>query len=233
MSALGMRYRQLARDSHQEKALSWPVLFWLFMAGSLLGTVCEGVWHYLHHGVWAKRVATLWGPFCIIYGVGAVAMYALAVKMQHMRPGMQFLGFAAAGSAVEYLSGLFQELAFGTISWDYSSHPLNLGGRISLRMTILWGLMGLALMYVLLPLILRAFNRMQLCQRPVLTRVMTVLMCVNLLMTSAALMRWEKRVHHTSTPADNAVERYLDARWPDERLRERFPNMTFVMDEAD
>lgn len=228
MSALRVRYCKLVRDSHQEKAISYPLLFWLFVVGSLLGTVCEGVWHFLHHGVWAKRVATLWGPFCIIYGVGAVVMYMLAVKLQHRKLAVQFLCFALTGSAVEYLCGLFQEVCFGTISWDYSRHTFNLGGRISLRMTVLWGVMGLAMMYVLLPVILRAFNRARLCQRPVLCRLMTVFMCINLLMTSAALMRWEKRTQEPALTANNAIERYLDARWPDERLQERFPNMRFV-----
>ena len=74
MSALRARYCLLARDSRQEKPLSFPTLLWLFIAGSLLGFVMEGVWHFLHTGEWGFRVATLWGPFCIIYGAGNTAV---------------------------------------------------------------------------------------------------------------------------------------------------------------
>ena len=162
MSPLKAKYRQLAWDSRQEHGLSFPTLLWLFITGSLMGFVMEGVWHFLRKGTWGFRVATLWGPFCIIYGVGAVAMYLIALTVEHKRPFVQFLAFALVGSAVEYLSSLFQEAAFGTVSWNYSHHRINIGGRISLQMTIIWGVIGMALMYGILPLLLRAFNRMHL-----------------------------------------------------------------------
>ena len=153
MSSLRTRYRQLALDSRQDAPCAFPTLLWLFIAGSLMGFVMEGVWHMLRTGEWGFRVATLWGPFCIIYGAGAVCMYLVALKVERRRPLHQFITFALAGSAVECLSSLFQEAAFGTVSWDYSHHALNLGGRISLRMTLIWGLLGMALMYLLLPLL--------------------------------------------------------------------------------
>ncbi|MBR3763695.1 MAG: hypothetical protein IKK57_03985 [Clostridia bacterium] len=62
MSALRARYHRLQQDSRLEKELSFPVLLWLFVAGSLLGFVLEGTYHFLHHGCWGFRVGTLWGP---------------------------------------------------------------------------------------------------------------------------------------------------------------------------
>ncbi len=227
MSALRARYRLLAIESRPEKPMSFPTLLWLFIAGSLLGFVMEGVWHFLRTGEWGFRVATLWGPFCIIYGAGAVVMYLIALLVEGKRLLRQFLAFALAGSAVEYLSSLFQEVTFGTVSWDYSHHPLNLGGRISMRMTLIWGILGMALMYLLLPLLLSGFNRLHLSDHLLLYRATAVFMCVNLLWTGAALLRWQERTLH-STPASNAVEAYMDRAWPDERMQERFPNMTFV-----
>ena len=226
MNTLRTRYRRLAESSRQKHPLSFPTLLWLFIAGSLMGFVMEGVWHLLRTGAWGFRVATLWGPFCIIYGAGAVVMYLIALRVEGKRHLRQFLAFALAGSAVEYLSSLFQEAAFGTVSWDYSHHPFNLGGRISLRMTLLWGVCGMALMYLLLPVALSVFNCLQLGSRPLLCRAAAAFMCVNLLWTGVALLRWQERVS-TAAPAGNAVEAWMDHRWPDERMRERFPNMVF------
>ena len=227
MSALKKRYHQLARDSRQEHVLAIPTLFWLFIAGSLAGFVMEGVWHFFRTGEWGFRVATLWGPFCIIYGAGAVAMYIIALMVTNRPLLQQFAAFALIGSFVEYLSGLFQETVFGTVSWDYSHHPLNLGGRISLRMTLLWGIVGLCAMYLLLPLLLRGFNRMHLCSRTGLCRAAAALMAANLLLTSIALLRWHERVM-TSAPASNRIEAWMDHAWPDERMHARFPNMVFT-----
>lgn len=227
MSSMRQRYRQLARASHQERRISFATLFWLFIAGSLMGFVMEGVWHLLRKGTWGFRVATLLGPFCVIYGVGAMAMYTIALAVEKKPPLIQFASFALAGSAVEYLSSLFQELAFGTVSWNYSHHPLNLGGRISLRMTLIWGVIGMVLMYGILPVLLSAFNRLRLGSRLTLCRLTAAFMAINLLATSIALLRWRERVS-CDEPASNIIEVYMDAHWPDERMQERFPNMKFV-----
>lgn len=227
MAPFHKRDNQPALNNRPSPELSFPTLFWLFVAGSLLGFVLEGCWHFLHHGTWGFRVATLWGPFCIIYGAGAVVMYLIALAIRKHSPATQFLIFALAGSTVEYLSGLFQEAMFGTVSWDYSHHAFNLRGRISLRMTILWGIAGMALMYCILPLLLSCFSHLNLQQHTFLCKTAAIFMCINLLLTSAALMRWHERTIHAS-PADNAVEEYLDARWPDEKMQNRFPNMVFV-----
>ncbi len=218
-----------ARDRHPDKPhqLSYPLLFWLFIAGSLMGFVMEGLFHLIRKGTWAFRVGTLWGPFCVIYGAGAVAMYLVALAVRRKKPLTQFIVFALTGSAVEFLAGVFQLACFGTQSWNYSSHALNLGGFISPKMTLLWGMAGMALMYIILPLLLRSFDHLKLDRRKTLCRVLTACMCVNLLLTSIALMRWHERTVQ-GTSASNAVEAWMDARWPDERMRERFPNMEFT-----
>ena len=227
MSALRARYRQLAKDSRQADGLSPITLFWLFIAGSLMGFVMEGVWHFIRTGAWGFRVATLWGPFCIIYGVGVVVMYLIALAVEKQPPLFQFLIFSLAGSTVEYVSSLFQEICFGTVSWDYSHHALNIGGRISLQMTMVWGAIGMLLMYGILPLLLSAFNRMRLGSRTRLCRMAAAFMCVNLLMTCVALHRWQERVEF-DLPASNAIEAYMDQKWPDDRMQQRFPNMEFT-----
>lgn len=219
-------YHRLTRSSRQE-GTSFAVILWLFISGSLLGFVGEGVFHLIRKGTWAFRVGTLWGPFCVLYGFGVVVMYLVALGIQRKKLLPQFLIFALTGSAVELASGIFQQAAFGTKSWDYASHALNLGGYVSLKMTLLWGMAGIVLMYAILPLLLSAFNRLQLSRRTLLCRATAVMLAFNLLMTACALLRWQERVLH-AVPASNRVEAYLDARWPDERMQERFPNMEFV-----
>lgn len=224
MSSLMTRDHPVASHRHQ---LSYPLLLWLFIAGSLLGFVMEGTFHLIRQGSWAFRVGTLWGPFCVIYGTGAVVMYLVALKVQEKSRPAQFAAFALTGSAVELLSGVFQLIFFGTQSWNYSHHALNLGGFVSLKMTLLWGLAGMAMLHLALPLLMRAYTRLQLEGRHVLCRAVTAFMCVNLLMTSIALMRWHERTAESSA-ASNVVEAWMDAHWPDDRMQQRFPNMEFV-----
>ena len=118
-------------------------LFWVFFLGSILGFVIEGLWHIVLTGEWVDHSATVVGPFCTVYGVGAVALFIVARFLPRRSLVLQFLVFAVTGGAVEYFTSLFQETTFGSVSWDYSSHTLNLGGRVSAQMAILWGFLGM------------------------------------------------------------------------------------------
>ena len=40
---------------------------------------------------------------------------------------------------------LFWLFMFGSVSWDYSAHLLNLGGRVSLKMALMWCALGVAI----------------------------------------------------------------------------------------
>ena len=120
----------------------YATLFWLFMFGSVAGFVLEGLWCVITDGHWESHTATVWGPFCIIYGIGAVAVCLLSGLLREKSLPVQFAAFSASGAAVEFFGSLFQELCFGSVSWDYSGHLLNLGGRVSLKMALMWGRAG-------------------------------------------------------------------------------------------
>ena len=57
------------------------------------------------------------------------------------------------GGIVEYLCSYFQELLFGTISWDYSNLWFNINGRTSLLHCTYWGIGGVLFMKYVMPLI--------------------------------------------------------------------------------
>ena len=137
----------------------YSTLFWLFMLGSVVGFVLEGLWCVLLKGHWEHHSATVWGPFCVIYGVGAVAVYLLSVVLRNKNIRIQFVAFMVSGAAVEYFSSLFQELCFGSVSWDYSDHIFNLGGRISLQMALIWGILGILFMRFVFPFINCLFEK--------------------------------------------------------------------------
>ena len=59
---------------------SYYDLFWMFVFGSVTGFLLEGVWSAWRFGAWANHSATVWGPFCIVYGAGMVAVYLVAQK---------------------------------------------------------------------------------------------------------------------------------------------------------
>lgn len=155
-----------------------------------------------------------------------MAVDLLAVLLRGRHPVQQFLAFSASGAAVEYFGSLFQERCFGTFSWDYSQDFLNLGGRVSLQTALVWGALGLLFVWLAFPGISRLLQRMRGRAWRVACAALSVFLAADLLVTSAALVRWRRRAEGAG-PAANPVVRWIDASFGDEAMAARFPNMRF------
>ena len=208
-----------------KNSINFYTLFWLFMIGSLVGFIVEGVWAVIKTGHWEHHAATLWGPFCVIYGIGAVVVYIISYLFIKKGILFQFGIYAISGAAVEYFGSLFQEICFGSVSWNYGTHFLNIGGRVSLRMALVWGVLGIVFMYGLYPAINRVLLKLDGKGINVLACGLAVFMAVNLSVTSFAVVRWKERLDNI--PAVNTMEKLIDDTYGNEKMGELFPNMDF------
>lgn len=50
---------------------------------------------------WETHTVTIWGSFCLIYGIGAIAFYLNAVYYSNLHLGWQFALFAADATTIE------------------------------------------------------------------------------------------------------------------------------------
>ncbi len=200
--------------------------FWLFVIGSVVGFFLEGFWSILRLRIWENHASTIWGPFCIVYGVGTVVIYAVGRRLAQKPKWLQFAVFAFVGTAVEFFSSLFQEAIFGSVSWDYSHHFLNVSGRVSLQMSLIWGALGILFTRWIFPHLEEVVHKMRGRRWNILCIVLSVFMVLNLLMTSVAVLRWRERLF--DIPASNPLENYLDSAYGDERMEKIFCNMNFL-----
>ena len=60
-----------------KKQLTIHQLFWYFVIFSVLGLIIETLYGYATMGIWQSRKGLIWGPFCPVYGVGAVILILL------------------------------------------------------------------------------------------------------------------------------------------------------------
>lgn len=200
-------------------------LFWVFFFGSILGFLIEGLWHIVLTGEWVDHSATVVGPFCTVYGVGAVAAFAIAKILPRHRVGLQFLAFALTGGAVEYFTSLFQERTFGSVSWDYSSHTLNLGGRVSGQMAILWGFLGMVFIGLIYPTLKKLLRHVHTRRWHIFCVACSAFMAFNLIVSASAIFRWKKRAE--SLPPSSKWEAYLDDTYPDAVMEYVYSDMCF------
>ena len=78
------------------------------------------------------------GPFCPIYGIGALAGYFL-LRPFAGNPVMLYLAGAFTATVFEYMVGRLMLRLFGEVWWDYREKPFNYQGIICLESTIACG----------------------------------------------------------------------------------------------
>ena len=129
-------------------------IFWVFIIGSLIGYVVEMIVGLVQNGHFVSRQGLIFGPFAQVYGLGILVYYFVVPKIKGGYLKIFFVTMVLGG-IVEYLCSYFQELLFGTISWDYSNLWFNINGRTSLLHCTYWGIGGVLFMKYVMPLINR------------------------------------------------------------------------------
>ena len=140
-----MKNRHEGLAEMKKDGVTYCNMFWLFMFGNVLGVLLEGTWCRLIFGHWETHVATIWGPFSLIYGVGAVMFYISGEKIRstgYKGVIARFCSIAIVATVFELACGLLLEYGMGMKAWDYSKSFMNYKGLICLKMTLLWGLAG-------------------------------------------------------------------------------------------
>ena len=101
-----------------------------FILYSFLGWIMESIFRSICE---KKLINTgfLRGPFCPIYGIGAIIMFVFLKKFENL-PILLFFISMIILTAWEYIVGILLEKIFNTKYWDYSDHKFNFQGRICL-----------------------------------------------------------------------------------------------------
>ena len=86
------------------------------------------------------------GPFCPIYGVGAVTCYLIMGPLKGQYLKIYILG-AVLATIFEFLVGKTMIRIFGKLWWDYNEKPFNFQGIICLESTIAWGFYALGVVH--------------------------------------------------------------------------------------
>ena len=217
------------RDNVFAKGCGFHKMVYLFLIAAFLGDIIETIFCRLTTGVWMSRSSLVWGPFSIVWGFGAVLLTAVLYKYRDRSDRYVFLVGTVAGGAYEYICSVLSELVFGTVFWDYSHLPFNLGGRINLLYCFFWGIAAVVWLKGIYPRLSGWIEKLPMSVGRVGTWIIVVFMLVNMAVSALALARYTERVT-TGAPAENALETLLDQRFPNERMERVYPNAILVED---
>ncbi len=106
------------------------------------------------------------GPFIPIYGFGAIIVLLwLSIIDPLFLPVDPILGLIikvviiiVLATLLEYCSGALLETLFKRRWWDYSDERFHIKGRVSLKYSILWGLLGYSMLRAIHPLIMQGLG---------------------------------------------------------------------------
>lgn len=210
------------------EGLSFKKLFFIFIIGSVFGTIYEDLLIYgqtyfeTGTGVWMTHRGVIWGPFNVIYGFGAALMCWVLLRKK-LENWQIFVFSAFIGGAVEYGLSFLQETFTGTTSWNYSGQLGSLGGRTTIPIMLIWGFLGLILVKVVYPFLSSLIEKIPLEIGERLFAILLVFMVFNMLISWTAIIRQNLR-HHGVKPF-TPIGEFLDTHFNDDYLKKYFPNM--------
>ena len=110
--------------------------FAIFLFYIFLGWICETAFCSIAARKFINR-GFLSGPFCPIYGFGAMMILLCFSHYQNDLAAL-FLFSMVGTSVLEYITSFLLEKLFHLSLWDYSGRKWNLNGRICLRNSLLF-----------------------------------------------------------------------------------------------
>ena len=221
-------YPNLEKDEKEDVFASgcgFYKLACLFFIGAFLGDITETVFCRFSMGRWMSRSSVVFGPFSIVWVPGCAMLTRLLYRYREQSDRRLFLCGTILGGAYEYICSVFTEIVFGTVFWDYSKIPFNLGGRINLLYCFFWGFAAIIWMKGIYPFLSRWIEKIPVRIGKPLCMIMVFFMSVNIALSGLALDRYSKR--HDGLPAKNAVGELMDDWFPDPYMEKVYPNIKF------
>lgn len=204
-----------------EKGIKFiTIIFWIFIIGSVFGFFAEMLYSTIFTRALVIRKGLIYGPFVQIYGLGAVAYYLLISNVKE--PKEAFIYGMVMGGILEYLGSFFQEILFGTISWDYSKIFFNLNGRTCLLYCFYWGIIAVVYLKVVYPGLKKLEPLLHKLSVKIFTVFLVIFMTFDITVSCMAASRQEER--RKDIPPKNSIDEFIDKAYPDEYLDRIYNN---------
>lgn len=183
-------------------------LFIWFILYSVIGWVYETAYCSTKGLKWDNR-GILIGPYCPIYGVGAVLDILLCSKLPNA--GAVFFACMFGSAILEYTTSYTLERMFHAVWWDYSRLPFNLNGRICLSCSLGFGVAGWVVLYGLHPYISRLTAPLPLDFQELLALLFMAVFSADCALTADSLAQINVKLEATMHAIDLQISEKYDA----------------------
>lgn len=179
-----------------------------FIIYSVLGWFVESVYmSFCNHRLTNRGFAK--GPFCPIYGFGAVIGYLVLNPLSGHYVTLYLTG-AFLATTFEYLVGIMMQKLLGEVWWDYTEKPMNYKGIICLESTIAWGFYAIIITMFLHERVLHLIDAMDMAYGRIFCIVILAIVTVDYLIRFYLLFKTS-----IQEEKDRLIDKYRSfrARW--------------------
>lgn len=133
------------------------------------------------------------GPICPIYGIGVGMVVQFLTPVEE---NLILLYFASTllVTLIEGFTGYLLDKIFHHKWWDYSNLPLNIGGYVCLRFSLIWGVACVAIVKVIHPLIHKALSFLPVTLGVILIVLLGIVLFADLYVTASGILKMNRRL---------------------------------------
>ena len=186
-------------------------IFLLFIIYSFLGWVVEVLDSFYNLKKFVNR-GFLIGPYCPIYGVGLLIIIHF-LKNYTDSYLVVFVMSMFICMILEYFTSYIMEKLFNARWWDYSDKKFNINGRICLETTIPFGLGGMAIMYIVNPLLEKVLKVLSNKVLIIISIILFIIFLVDLIISLIVILRVKdisiKKIKDNTEEINKRVINYL------------------------
>ena len=175
---------------------------------SFLGWVCESIYCSILDRKIVNR-GFVNGPFCPIYGFGALIIIFLLKDFKHS-VFLTFIFGLIFASILEYITSFLMEILFHSKWWDYSNYRFNIHGRVCLLNSTLFGLLSIFLQFDLHPKVQSFINIFSYNFKVYFLIIFSIYFTVDLLSTIYSVLKLNNRIKNLAFIKLSILEKYKE-----------------------
>lgn len=164
--SMAIKYKRIKMEIIMKKDFNnkIAILMGAAVLSGVVGFVYETIFYLFNNGVLTKR-GGMFGPWITIYVFGGILLFLTSYRAyKNKHPLLVFVICGLAAASLEFAAGYYlYNYCGGVRMWDYSTEIINfgnIGGYVCFRSFWSFGLLGLFLMYVIYPFLLKLRTRM-------------------------------------------------------------------------
>ena len=209
------------------------IYFLLFLTYAFLGWCMEVTCKLIQFKRFINR-GFLVGPYCPIYGWGALAITLLLQRYTN-DISVLFVMAVIVCSFIEYFTSYFMEKKYHARWWDYSNKKFNINGRICLDTMIPFGILGVFIMYISNPFFIDIYNNIPEIWLHIIAGILFTLYIIDNIVSSriiSSIHVEEEKIADNTEEITNEIATKIkqllkQKSWLHRRLVNAYPNFRF------